>query len=92
MLHDGLAQLEIPISIRPCRLLVRPHVRAVDKHHPELNSTLLNESQQSLPDARSCPAPEDLRRSPPGSELLRHSPPLGAILVPPEDGLGCVVA
>jgi hypothetical protein len=68
-LHDHLAQLEIPLSSGSCSFLVRPHVRAIEEHHPEFNPAVLNEAQEALPHTRSCPAHEDLGRSPPGSEF-----------------------
>src|SRR3954454_19323172 len=41
--------LRAPLSASPCRLLVGPHARAIEKHHAELDPTVLNKVQQALP-------------------------------------------
>ena len=74
MLHDPLAQLEIPLSTDPGGLLVGRHARLIEEYHPELDPTLPNKAEQALPDASACPADEDLGR-----------PPLDFVLMPPED-------
>src|SRR3954454_3349375 len=78
--------LRAPLSASPCRLRVGPHARAIEKHHAELDPTVLNKVQQALPDASSCPADEELGRPPPGPQLLGDSPPLGPVLMPPQNG------
>src|SRR3954469_6101702 len=69
------------------RLLVGANGGAVEKGHAEGDPALLDQVEQALPDPEMRPADEGLRRLPPGPELAGDTPPLGAVLVPPEDGL-----
>src|SRR6185312_5967951 len=55
-LHGCPVQLESPFSGRTGRLLVRPDAGAVQKGHPELDTTLLGQEQQPLPDTQVGPA------------------------------------
>ena len=63
------------------------NVGAVEKGHAEGDTALLDQVEQALPDPEMRPADEGLRRLPPGPELTGDTAPLGAVLVPPEDGL-----
>src|SRR4051812_38989686 len=51
------------------------------------DTALLDPVEQALPDPEMRPADEGLRRLPPGPELAGDTAPLGAVLVPPKDGL-----
>src|SRR3954464_9910209 len=76
-----------PPLVSACRLLVGANGGAVEKGHAEGDPALLDQVEQALPDPEMRPADEGLRRLPPGPELAGDTPPLGAVLVPPEDGL-----
>ena len=51
------------------------------------DAALLHKCEQAFPDAEMAPANEGLRRFPPRPEFTGDGPPLGAVLVPPENGL-----
>src|SRR3954464_344354 len=76
-----------PSFVGACRLLVGASVGAVEKGHAEGDTALLDPVEQALPDPEMRPADEGLRGLPPGPERAGDTPPLGAVLVPPEDGL-----
>src|SRR3954462_2856679 len=75
-----------PLSSCPGRFLVRPNAGAIEKRHPELNATVLDQRQKLLPDTQTRPADEGLGGSPPWAEISGDGPPLGSVLMPPENG------
>src|SRR4051794_39406140 len=75
-----------PLSSCPGRFLVRPNAGAIEKRHPELNATVLDQRQKLLPDTQTRPADEGLGGSPPRAEISGDGPPLGSVLMPPENG------
>ena len=62
-----------------------PDAGAIEKRHPELDTTLLGQEQQPLPDTQVGPADEGLSRSRPGTQVSRDGAPLGPILMSPDD-------
>jgi hypothetical protein len=66
---------------------VRPQIRAVEEGHAERNTALLDKLEQAFPHAKMTPAVEGLRGLPPWPEFAGNGPPLGAVLVPPDNGL-----
>src|SRR4051794_3324431 len=85
-LHGCPAPLTSPLSSGTGCFLVGPDAGAVQKRHPELDTTLLGQEQQPLPHAQARPAEEGLRRPRPGTKLSRDGAPLGPVLMPPDDG------
>jgi len=68
---------------------MRPDAGAVQKRHPELDTSLLGQVQQPLPDTQVRPADEGLGRTRPGTKLSRDGAPLGPVLMPPNDRRDC---
>src|SRR5215210_7551967 len=84
--HAHLAPCCWPPFFRARRLVVSPDAGAIEKRHPELDTTLLGQEQQPLPHPQVGPADEGLSRPRPGTKLSRDGAPLRSVLMPPEDG------
>ncbi|CAO4157279.1 hypothetical protein DHODJN_25925 [Methylorubrum extorquens] len=85
VLHKHLARPQIPPFCRARRLLVSPHVAAVEEDHAQRDAALLHAIEQPLPHPGACPADEDLCRLPPGPQLFGDGAPLRPVLMSPED-------
>jgi hypothetical protein len=65
--------------------VVSPDVGAIDEGHAERDATLLDEIEQTFPDALLRPTNKQLRGQPPRAKLRRDAAPLRAVLVSPEN-------
>lgn len=75
--------LRAPFSANPCRLLVRAHTGGAQETHPELDTALLHQVGQALPDTQACPADKGLNGATRDPTQRGDSSPFGSVLMVP---------
>ena len=65
--------------------MVSPDGGAIDEGHAKRDVVLLDEIEQTFPDALLRPADEQLCCQPPRAQLTGDAAPLRAVLMPPKD-------